>query len=260
MFFHVFPVNLFEIVRLSNPFGAWSISTLWVMEKLGTPSLRMNGKTENPESPATIKSAARFTAVKMIMMSLFTSQSAEATFCFWKFWTEIRGQQTISAKLGLYVVELRHAIHLPERQFLVGTNRHQHLFFVVLKTHEISDQLTPGVEKIDMAGLWRAARIYGNTKNDTGKRQTVEGSQCTRCLSNSNYGTRTGQVRHYHNCSCRHLLWHKEQRYVIKTSNQNLIPGFLRKIQKIVKEGPSIYSRGSHKIRQEPPMRIPELW
>ena len=122
------------------------------------------------------------------------------------------------------------------------------------------DQLTTGVEKNGMAGLWRAARIYRNTKNDAGKRQTVEGSQCTRFLSNSNYGTRTGQVRHYHNCSCRHLLWHKEQRYVIKTSNQNLIPGLLRKFQKIVKEGPSIYSRGSHKIRQEPPMRIPELW
>ena len=124
-------------------------------------------------------------------------------------------------------------------KFLVGTNRHKHLFLwssrPTISDHSANDR----GGKIGMAGSWRAARIYRNTKNDAGKRQTVEGSQCTRFLSNSNYGTRTGQVRHYHNCSCRHLLWHKEQRYVIKTSNQNLIPGLPRKFQKIVKEGPS---------------------
>ena len=79
--------------------------------------------------------------------------------------------------------------------------------------------------------------------------------------SHSRYGTVTDQVRHYRNCSSRNLFWHKKQRYVcllIRTSYQNLIPGHLRKFQRIVKEGPSIY-RPSHEIFiQELPMSIPE--
>ena len=79
--------------------------------------------------------------------------------------------------------------------------------------------------------------------------------------SHSRYGTVTDQVRHYRNCSSRNLFWHKKQRYVcllIRTSYQNLIPGHLRKFQRIVKEGPSIYRRSHEIFIQELPMSIPE--
>jgi hypothetical protein len=107
---HVFPVNLFETFAFLTFLGHGPFQPGWSWKNWRLH--QDERKTPNPESPATSKSAARFTAVKMIMMSLFTSQKSEATFAFGNF-EHKSVKQTISA--GLYVVELRHAIHLPEQ-------------------------------------------------------------------------------------------------------------------------------------------------
>ena len=52
--------------------------------------------------------------------------------------------------------------------------------------------------------------------------------------SNGNYGTITGHVRRYRNCSSRNLFWHKKQRYVYssgphtRTSYQDISENFQR--------------------------------
>ena len=42
--------------------------------------------------------------------------------------------------------------------------------------------------------------------------------------SNSGYGTATDEGKHYCNCSRGNLFWHKKQRYVAMSTNQDLIP------------------------------------
>ena len=117
--------------------GAWSIYTpLWSWKNWRLH--QDERKTPNPESPATIKSAARFTAVKMIMMSLFTSQSAEATFAFGNF----EHREISEADHLCTLASMSWSCDMPftyRSKFLVGTNRHTHLFLWCSRP-TISDQ------------------------------------------------------------------------------------------------------------------------